>query len=146
MKKIVLIIFILFNLSTFSQEINHSLLDKLTKISFLSIDEFITEGYGFTKIKSESNLKKRAYARDYSGNPKKTLFINVISSSDSPNGIEIYLENYDIRKIKDELLELGYDFNGLKNEFSVFKKEKKLYLISKPNKFNITQIIIMSKW
>ena len=135
--------------SAFSQKLDFKLIDKLTKISFVSIDEYMVEGYGFEKLEKKSEERKRTYARYYENDFNNTIIISVVNPKDTPNVLDISLaKNYDIREIKDELLTLGYEYNG-SNEygFVIYKSEKTAFLISKePNKAGATQIMVITEW
>ncbi|MGG5601273.1 hypothetical protein ACPDHJ_15960 [Myroides sp. C8-3] len=148
-KSFLLIAFLLLTNLTFAQDFDFKLIDKLTKISFVSIDELMIEGYGFKKLEKDSEERKRTYARYYDGDFNNTIIISVLNPKDTPNVLDISLaKNYDIRKIKDELLKLDYEYNG-SNEygFVIYKNEKTAFLISKePNNVGATQIMVITEW
>ena len=134
--------------SAFSQKLDFKLIDKLTKISFVSIDEYMVEGYGFEKLEKKSEERKRTYARYYDNDFNNTIIITVVNPKDTPNVLDISLaKNYDIREIKDKLLTLDYEYDG-SNEygFVIYKNEKTAFLISKePNKAGATQIMVITE-
>lgn len=147
-KSILLISSLLLSNLTFSQDFDFKLIDKLTKISFWSIDEFMVEGYGFKKLEKKSEERKRTYARYYDGDFNNTMIISVLNPKNTPNVLDISIaKNYNIRKIKDELLRLEYEYIG-SNEygFLIYKNANTAYLISKePNKAGATQIMVVTE-
>lgn len=142
-----LTIFLLSNL-TFAQELDFKLLDRLTRISFLAIDEFMVEGYGFEKLEKKSEERKRTYARYYDEDFNNIIIISVLNPHDKPNVLDITLaKNYNIRKIKDELLKLGYEYHGSNDYgFVIYRNAKTSFLISKkPNTAGGTQIMVITE-
>jgi len=150
MKQIItLILFLTLTNSIFAQEFNFKMLEKLTTISFVSIDKYMTNIYGFEKINEEDEGRKRTYARFYKDNYDNTIIISVISPKDKPNVLDISVaKNYDIRSIKDEILSREYEYKGTnKYGFIVFKKDKSTFLIGqKPNESQATQIMLINEW
>lgn len=149
MKKFFLsVILLLFVNIIYSQNIDFNLIHKLINTSFVTIDDLMTEGYGFKKFESESDDNKRQYGRNYNGDFDNAIIITVLNSKLKSNSLELILaKNYNIRDIKDKLLEYGYEYYG-SNEYGLvlYKYEKTIWAIAKePNKVGATQIFIMTK-
>ncbi|MDP9954790.1 hypothetical protein J2X97_000427 [Epilithonimonas hungarica] len=131
----------------FSQKLDFKLLDQLTELSFVSIDEYMTEGYGFRIL--ESKARERTYVRNYNNDFDNAIIITVLRPENQKNILDIVIaKNYNVREIKDNLLSRGYEYNGNNGYgFIVYKKEKSTYLISKePNKTGATQIMVFTEW
>lgn len=145
-----------------SQNFDFELIEKLTKISFYSIDDYMIEGYGFKKIREEKKGNKRVYFRYYNNDLNNSIIIKVTENPKAilkekngiksyykkPNFIEITIaKNYDLRLIKDKLLERGFEYIGQdKFDFVGYEKDDLLYLISKNiNKAGGTQIMLISE-
>lgn len=149
MRKNIIIALLLFSSNiTLGQKFNFKLVDKLVKISFVSIDEFMSEGYGFKKIKNNKNEDEkhtRTYVRVYENNRDKIIIIKVLSPNNKPNILDIYLgKSFNLRDIKDKLISMNYEYNG-NNKFgyNVYQKDKSTYLFAKkPNKVGATHLII----
>ena len=146
-KTITIITLLILTSSAFSQNLNFELLEKLTKISIISIDDYMIEGYGFKKIEIKEDDRKRKYARYYDNDYDNTIVITILLPKTKLNVLNISVaKNYNIRKIKDELLSRGYEYEGT-NEMGllIFKKENSVFLFSKePNKSGATQIMVIS--
>ena len=132
-----------------AQKLDLNLIDKLVKMSFVSMDEYMVEGYGFEKLENKSDERTSTYARKYNNDYNSTIIIKVLNPKDTPNVIEIFLaKNFNIRDVKDELLSRGYEYNG-SNKYGgiVYKKRKSVYVISKePNEVGATQIMVLTEW
>lgn len=131
-----------------AQKLDLNLIDKLVKMSFVSMDEYMVEGYGFDKLEKESEKRINAYARKYENDYNSTIIVKIYNSKDTPNVIEIFLaKNFNIRDIKDNLLSRGYEYNGSnKYGFVVYKKGKSTYLFSeKPNDVGASQIMVITE-
>lgn len=151
-RTVILTLFVLTTNIATAQNFDFKLIDKLTKMSFVSIDEFMIDGYGFRKFKNsdgESENRTRTYAKYYNNDFKNTIVIKVINPKDKPNVIDInIMASFNIRDIKDKLLELGYEYNGNnKYGYVVYKKEKSTYIIAKqPNDNGATHIMVFTEW
>lgn len=147
-KHIILVLIIIYSIPLYSQKFDLNMMEKLTRISFTSIDNFMIDGYGFNKIKEENNGFNRTYARFFDNNYDNTIIISVIYLKDKPNMLDISVaKNYNIRSIKDKILDNGYEYNGT-NPYGliIFKKGKFAYLIAKePNKVGATQIMLINQ-
>ena len=151
-RTIILTLFILTTNISVAQKFDFKLINKLTKISFVSIDEYMVEGYGFKKFKNSSGEKEsntKTYARYYNNDFNNTIVIKVISPKDKPNVIDINITAFfDVRGIKDNLLLMGYMYNGSNQYgYTVYKKEKSTYIIAKkPTDKGITHIMVFTEW
>lgn len=129
-----------------SQNLDITLLENLTTKSFASIDTYMVDYYGYEKIKNQKEDLQNKYGRTYKHDLDNTIVITVISSKDDSNDLDISLaKNYKIQEIKDKLLEKGYTYTGLENfEFSEFKKDKSVFLISEiPNDDGKTHVKVL---
>lgn len=150
MKNIVTVVsfFCVINLLS-AQKLDLNLIDKLAKMSFVSMDEYMIEGYGFKKLENVSDERTNAYARYFNNDFNSSIIIKVLNPKDAPNVVEIFLaKNFDIRDLKDDLLSRGYEYNG-SNDYGyiVYEKPKSIYTISKePNDKGITHIIVFTEW
>ncbi|WP_431158251.1 hypothetical protein [Winogradskyella poriferorum] len=162
MKKILTTLFFLFSLNfVYSQDFDFELIEKLTNISFYSIDNYMIEGYGFKKIREENEGKKRVYSRYYNDDFNNTIIIKVTKFKPipkeedgmksyyiKPNFIEITIaKNYNLRLIKDKLLERDFEYIGKDDMgFLGYEKDKLLYLIStRTNDAGGTQIMLLKE-
>lgn len=129
-----------------SQNLDITLLENLTTKSFASIDTYMVDYYGYEKIKNQKEDLQNKYGRTYKHDLDNTIVITVISSKDDSNDLDISLaKNYKVQEIKDKLLEKGYTYTGLENfEFSEFKKDKSVFLVSEiPNDDGKTQVKVI---
>lgn len=159
-----IILYLIFTLSgsIYSQEFDFNLMEKLTNISFFSVDDFMIEGYGYKKIKEENDGLKRVYARYYDKDFDNTIIITIHKAPEptekivngkkyfqmKPNFIEISVaKNYNIREIKDILLSIGFEYIGTHEiGLTAFKKDKFTYLFAKePNEVGATQIMLITE-
>ena len=149
MKKIILcIILISIANNAFSQKLDYTLLNKLTKISVHEVDEYMINYYGFEKIESKSGINEMTYGRYYDHNLDNSIVISISFVKDKPNRLELFIaKNYDIQIIKKELIYQGYHEHSLLDfEFATFKKEKSTVLVSIiPNEFGKSKIKFISK-
>ncbi|NQX84671.1 MAG: hypothetical protein HRT67_01905 [Flavobacteriaceae bacterium] len=151
-RTVILTLFVLATNIATAQNFDFKLIDKLTKISFVSIDELMIDGYGFRKFKNSNGEKEsntRTYARYYNNEFKNTIVIKVLSPKDKPNVIDINItDSFDVRSIKDKLLSMGYTYNGSNGYgYTVYKKEKSTYIIAKkPTDKGITHIMVFTEW
>ncbi|RXJ52602.1 hypothetical protein [Gelidibacter gilvus] len=129
-----------------SQNLDITLLENLTTKSFASIDTYMIDYYGYEKIKNQKEELQNKYRRTYKHDLDNTIVITVISSNDDSNALDISLaKNYKVEEIKDKLLAQGYTYTGLENfEFSEFKKDKSVFLVSEiPNEEGKTQVKVI---
>lgn len=147
MKYLFLILMIFLCQYSFSQKFDVEFLERLTKISFVSIDEYMIEGYGFEKVEEENNGRQRTFIRTYNENWDNLILIEISSPKDKPNILDIRVgKNYNIRSIKDNIISSDYEYDGTnKLGFAVYKKDKSTFIISKePNEAGATQIMLIS--
>ncbi|WP_298782385.1 hypothetical protein [uncultured Polaribacter sp.] len=117
-------------------------------MSFVPMDEYMVEGYGFKKLKNVSDERTNTYARKFNNDFNSSIIVKVLNPKDTPNVIEIFLtKNFNVRDIKDDLLSRGYEYNGInKIGYIVYKKSKSAYAISKePNNKGITHIMVLTE-
>lgn len=147
MKQVYLaVIFLILANNSYSQNLNLKLLDQLTNTSFVDIDDVMINGYGFEIMETEEKGKKQ-YIKVYNNDIDKAIIIGIIDMNDSSrNGLDIKVaKGYSLRKIKDDLIENGYLYNG-SNKYGliVYKKEDMYYLIAnESNDVGATQILVM---
>jgi len=159
-----IILYFIFTLSgsLYSQEFDLNLMEKLTNISFFSVDDFMIEGYGYKKIKEEDDGLIRVYARYYNEDFDNLIIITIHKAPEpiekvvngekyfqmKPNFIEVTVaKNYNIREIKDNLLSIGFEYIGTHEiGLTAFKKDKFTYLFAKqPNEAGATQIMLITE-
>lgn len=149
MKNVLAIIFSLFlATTTFSQNLDITLLENLTTKSFGSIDRYMTDYYGYQKIQNHTDELQHKYAKTYKHDLDNTIVITVMASKDDSNALDISLaKNYDVQEIKDKLVSKGYTYTRLENfEFSEFKKDKSVFLVSEiPSDNGTTQVKVISE-
>lgn len=144
MKKLFTLLLIFFSSCLFSQNLNVNFLEQILKISFLDIENVMTEGYGFKKIKSENDWKQLKFAKISDGNIDNAIIINIFDAKYSINNLDITVaKNFSIEKIKQNFIENSYLYAGEKYNFLIYKKEHLGVMISKtPNEAGANQIII----
>lgn len=130
----------------YSQSLNLKMLEQITNISFWDIDEVMMNGYGFEKFKEDEERMKH-YVKIKDNNFDNVLMISVINYKDySCHWLDIRVaKNYSLRKIKDDLVDLGFLYGG-NNEygFSIYNKDEVTYVIAnEPNDVGATQILVM---
>ncbi|WP_417786574.1 hypothetical protein [Tenacibaculum sp.] len=122
---------------------NLKLLDQISKISFVDIDDVMINGYGFKKMKEENGMI--TYMKFVNDDVDNFLIINIIDSKNYPyHSLDISIgKKFSKQKFIDNLIEEGYLYNGSNDYgFSTYKKEDTYYLISKePNKAGSNQIL-----
>lgn len=145
MKKLFTLLLIFFSSCLFSQNLNVKFLEQIMKISFLDIENVMTEGYGFIRLKSENDGKKLNFVKISDGNIDNAIIINILDAR-SMNALDISVaKNFSIEKIKENFIENNYLYAGEdKYGFIVYKKEHVAVLIAKePNEAGAHQIMII---
>lgn len=135
-KKIASIIILLSFSFISSQNLKLETLEQLTKISFVSIDEYMTNVKGFSKIKEERDGKVKFYGKKENDDINNIIYIKVISNINSPlNALDITTgKNINITKLKNELIDNGYEYGGENYGMIIYKKNGNAFLIKE--KFN----------
>lgn len=91
-KKFILLLSICIIQSSFSQELNFSLYEKLTQITRGDIDKLMIDGYGYEKISPQSENEIRKYGFVLNNNWDKAIVLTVkFPSKPGYNAIEIDL-------------------------------------------------------
>lgn len=121
------------------------MLEILTEISYASIDDYMINGQGFSKVREEENGKVRVYGKN-KGNIDNLIMITV---TDSPDHLLNLLnigagKNIDIQGLKNELLDSGYEYRGQKDSMLPYVKGEKGFTIRENiNKYEINQILFI---
>lgn len=136
-----------FNNNFNSKILNLDFLEQISTVSFEKIDELMINGFGYEKIENED--KDKSKLKEFIKFDKKNIgdyiSIKILFSKDfEKNALDIRIgENYSLKKIKDDLSERGYLYDGIKNGLTFYKKEKALFLMAnEPNEYGITQLLL----
>ena len=143
MKQIVSLLFLVFVLNLCnSQNLNLKLLEQISGISPVDINNVMVNGYGFKKMKEENGTI--TYLNLLNENVDTAILIKISTTRDTDNLLDIRIgKNFSIKTFIDDLILDEFLFEGInKDGLYVYKKYNIYYLISKtPNKAGAYQIL-----
>ena len=143
MKQIVSLLFLVFVLNLCnSQNLNLKLLEQISDISPVDINNVMVNGYGFKKMKEENGTI--TYLNLLNENVDTAILIKISTTRDTDNLLDIRIgKNFSIKTFIDDLILDEFLFEGInKDGLYVYKKYNIYYLISKtPNKAGAYQIL-----
>ena len=148
MKKLFTFLLIFLSSFSYSQNLNVKFLEQIMKVSFLDIEKVMTEGYGFTLIKNDSNGKELKFAKIPDNDIDSAIIITIFDTKFTSNTLDITVaKKFSIEKIKENFIENNYLYVGEnKYGFWAYEKNHITTVISKePNSAGANQIIITYK-
>lgn len=122
---------LLFSNFLFSQQLKLRMLEQLSNISMVSIDEYMSNAQGFKKLREENDGRTITYVRNTDNDINKVIIVKVLSASNRGlNALDVTIgKNIDLQKFKNELIDNDYNYKGINNNMLIYEKNKTAFLI-----------------
>ena len=145
MKTINVTILLLFINFAFSQNLNIKFIEQISNVSFAEIEGIMIDGYGFQIMEVAENKRKIKFYKVPDDDFDNAIVITVLHSNFPINILDISIgKNFQLEKIKNDLMQNNYLYNGENNYYSwVYDKNNTAVLISqKTNSAGARKILV----
>ncbi len=137
---------LLFSNFLFSQQLKLRMLEQLSNISIVSIDEYMNNVQGFKKLREENDGRTITYVRNTDNDINKVIIVKVLSAFNRGlNALDVTIgKNIDLQKFKNELIDNDYNYKGINNNMLIYEKNKTAFLIREQiNEMGTNQIMFI---